>query len=109
MTITKTHKHHQIVEKIIEVCDEGRMSCAGGYDTDWCIWHGNVIWADLDPGKEYQRTTLTIKPVDKFIIENLESLEDLPRKEFWKVFKGASPKLLKEVTEWDNNGEEQED
>jgi hypothetical protein len=57
------------VAAIIEACDSGRMSFHGGYPTDWTIRDGIVYWADLDGGKDYNRTQLVIRPVKEFIAE----------------------------------------
>lgn len=63
------------VAYIINSVDETRMDNHGGYPTDWTIENGKVYWANLDGGKDYNKTLLEISPIEKFI-KDYDWIED---------------------------------
>jgi hypothetical protein len=65
-------RNQQLAERIVEIMDEARLSCEGGYPSE-CVFRGReIIRASVD----YRGApTLTIKTIAAFVRDHSEWLE----------------------------------
>ena len=63
----------KMVEKIIGLYDKNQVYYYGGYPSDWTVKDGIVYRATSENG----RPILEITPIDDFIAEGLEYIEEM--------------------------------
>jgi hypothetical protein len=64
------------VAVLIDIIDETRLDCHGGYPSQYVIHNGTVYWATMDAAKEYNAPELVVRPIDKFIDEYEDMVAD---------------------------------
>ncbi len=69
-TLTDDEKR-DVVHFIIDLMDEARLTCQGGYPSDWTIENGRLYWAHLSDYKDCA-AELTVEDVDSFILSEAE-------------------------------------